>query len=322
MAHNTPEMQYEHSSNLITISRLSQQAPRILEQHSPGGDSILAMPFLKRQHHESYDLLEQLAFACLQTGDDRSALWCIDRLASRFGSSNDKVIALRGLHEEATAEDRAALEECLHKYDAILSRDPVNLPILKRRVALLRSLHRPAEAITGLIRLLDAVPTDAEAWCELADMYHSQGMSSQAVFSLEEALLIVPNAWNVHCRLGEVLYSSASLADVGNARHLLRRSIQYFCRSIELCGDYLRGLYGLFIATSLLLEKKTDCQEESSVSANSISTDTLESLNTFARNRLEEIVGRRSSDCHLWEHGQAELIAVKELLDRFSRASD
>ncbi|RAK75990.1 uncharacterized protein BO72DRAFT_478365 [Aspergillus fijiensis CBS 313.89] len=322
MAHDTPELQYEHSSNLITISRLSQQAPRILEQHSLSGDGFLVAPFLKPQYHESYDLLEQLAFACLQSGDDRSALLCIDRLASRFGSSNEKVTALRGLHEEATAEDRAALEECLHKYNAILSSDPVNLPILKRRVALLRSLSREVEAITGLIRLLDAVPTDSEAWCELADLYQSQGLSSQAVFSLEEALLIVPNAWNVHCRLGEVLYSCASSTDVGKACHLLRRCIRYFCRSIELCAEYLRGLYGLFVATSLLLEKKTDYEEESSASANSMSTDTLKSLNTFARMRLEEIVARRSSDHHLWGYGQAELIAVKELLDRYNRASD
>jgi tetratricopeptide (TPR) repeat protein len=64
-------------------------------------------------------------------------------------------------------------------------------------VALLRSLQRPADAITALIKLLDAVPTDAEAWCELSDLYQSQGLSSQAIFSLEEALLIAPNAWNV-----------------------------------------------------------------------------------------------------------------------------
>lgn len=68
---------------------------------------------------------------------------------------------------------------------------------MKRRVALLRSLHRYAAAIPALIQLLDAVPTDAEAWCELADLYQAQGLGSQAIFSLEEALLIAPNSWNV-----------------------------------------------------------------------------------------------------------------------------
>lgn len=68
---------------------------------------------------------------------------------------------------------------------------------MKRRIALLRSLNRPADSIAALIQFLDAVPTDAEAWCELADLYQSQGLGSQAIFSLEEALLIAPNAWNV-----------------------------------------------------------------------------------------------------------------------------
>lgn len=70
-------------------------------------------------------------------------------------------------------------------------------PILKRRIVLLRLMSRPAAAITSLIELLGATPTDAEAWCELADLYQSQGMGAQGIFCLEEVLLITPNAWNV-----------------------------------------------------------------------------------------------------------------------------
>ncbi|GAB1204588.1 hypothetical protein APSETT445_003244 [Aspergillus pseudonomiae] len=125
-----------------------------------------------------------------------SALLCLEQLTCRFGSSNEKVMGLRGLYEEAIAENQSDLEDSLRKYDSYLSENPLNLPILKRRVALLRSLSRPADAISGLVELLKAVPTDAEAWCELADLYQSQGLSSQAIFSLEEALLIAPNAWN------------------------------------------------------------------------------------------------------------------------------
>lgn len=68
---------------------------------------------------------------------------------------------------------------------------------MKRRVALLRSLSRPADAIAALVELLDASPTDIEAWTELADLYLTQKMIPQAVFCLEEVLLVAPNAWNV-----------------------------------------------------------------------------------------------------------------------------
>lgn len=58
-------------------------------------------------------------------------------------------------------------------------------------------MSRPVEAITALVELLDAAPTDAEAWAELSEVYQSQGLYQQAIFCLEEVLLITPNAWNV-----------------------------------------------------------------------------------------------------------------------------
>lgn len=48
-----------------------------------------------------------------------------------------------------------------------------------------------------LVQLLGFAPTDAEAWSELADLYLSQGMYSQAIYALEEVLVMTPNAWNV-----------------------------------------------------------------------------------------------------------------------------
>ena len=67
----------------------------------------------------------------------------------------------------------------------------------KRRIAILRILNRPSDAVDALTELLDSSPTDVEAWAELADLYFRQGLSHQAVFCLEEVLLVIPNAWNV-----------------------------------------------------------------------------------------------------------------------------
>ena len=58
-------------------------------------------------------------------------------------------------------------------------------------------MRQPQAAIEALVEFLETSPTDAEAWCELSDLYQAYGMSSQAIFCLEEALLVVPNAWNV-----------------------------------------------------------------------------------------------------------------------------
>lgn len=70
-------------------------------------------------------------------------------------------------------------------------------PIHKRKAALLRSMGKTSESIAALNALLDFNATDPEAWAELADMYLSQGLYQQAIFALEEVLVLMPNAWNV-----------------------------------------------------------------------------------------------------------------------------
>jgi ER membrane protein complex subunit 2 len=58
-------------------------------------------------------------------------------------------------------------------------------------------MGKTTEAIAALVWLLEFNPTDAEAWSELSDLYLSQGLYSQAIYALEEVLVLVPNAWNV-----------------------------------------------------------------------------------------------------------------------------
>jgi hypothetical protein len=69
---------------------------------------------------------EHLMLSCLRTGDEESAHLCIKRLTERFGADNQKLMALRGLFQEAVAKDDAALKQVLEEYDSILSDDPTN----------------------------------------------------------------------------------------------------------------------------------------------------------------------------------------------------
>lgn len=72
-------------------------------------------------------------------------------------------------------------------------------------------MGKTAEAVEALNQLLDYSPTDSEAWAELADMYLSQGLYSQAIYALEEVLILTPNSWNVCTRLPS---SAAPLSQV------------------------------------------------------------------------------------------------------------
>lgn len=58
-------------------------------------------------------------------------------------------------------------------------------------------------------------------------------------------------ASQMHARLAEVQYISATAGGSSNEAGVasLAESLQRFCRSIELCDDYLRGYYGLKIVS-------------------------------------------------------------------------
>lgn len=58
-------------------------------------------------------------------------------------------------------------------------------------------MGKTPEAISSLVWLLEFNPTDAEGWAELSDLYLSQGLYSQAIYALEEVIVLAPNAWNV-----------------------------------------------------------------------------------------------------------------------------
>jgi len=298
---------------------LSQQAPGLLQSQPPSSAIFPLSLFSTAETSDAWSYYENLLVACLRTGDDKSAHLCLERLNDRFGATNPRVMGLRGLFQEAVAEDEAALDKILDEYDKILEETPMNMPIQKRRVALLRSMSRSNDAIGALVDLLEATPTDAEAWCELAELYQSQGMGSQARFSLEEALLIAPNAWNLHARLGEVDFMSAlSNPDATEeSQKLLVEAVRRFCRSVELCEDYVRGYYGLVLATDRLLQRSTSSKGGHKASGESaMSPEIIEELNNMARTKLAKIVKSRASVGQSKGEVQGELIAAKELLDR------
>lgn len=107
--------------------------------------------------------------------------------------------------------------------------------VWKRRIALLRSITRPTEAINQLTLLLDTFANDAEGWAELADLYISQDMLSQAAFCLEELILLQPFSHHVHAQYAEVLWVQGKEAT----------ALKHWSRSVELCGDFLRGWFGV-----------------------------------------------------------------------------
>ncbi|MCJ1368555.1 hypothetical protein MMC16_007699 [Acarospora aff. strigata] len=251
---------------------------------------------------------------------------CLERLTDRFGASNERLMSLRGLYREAVAEDDSALTDILKDYEDVLKEALANTPIAKRRITLLRTMSRPQDAVAAIVTLLDTSPTDAEAWFELSDLYSSLGLYSQAIYSLEEVLLITPNAWNVHTRLGEILFLSASVATSANAgtpEVVLVDAMRRFCRSIELCDSHLRGYYGLQLTTDRLLRSVSYTSSTAPSAASDVSGETnlpsrtkVQKLHELATSKLADIVTHFSAGDANWQgYEQSEIIAARQLLD-------
>ncbi|CAK7566068.1 MAG: Inositol phosphatase SIW14 [Sporothrix epigloea] len=303
---------------------LSQSAPAVLRSlpNSVGKSALqtVASPIESPEVWISY---ENLLISCLCTGDLESAQECIRRLVDRFGNNNDRVMALQGLVREAEAEDDPkSLEAVLKSYDEILAKDSTNVPIHKRRIALLRSTNKISEAVAGLVALLDFSPTDAEAWAELADVYLEQGLYAQAVYALEEVLVLTPNAWNMHAHLGEVQLMAASTGSGGSdaaTQRYAAEALKRFCRSIELCDDYLRGFYGLKLATTFILKNASKWSKQNKTSSTEDfilpDTETVQRLAQLATEKLSEIVRRNTAKEPHWSgYDEAEIAAARELL--------
>jgi hypothetical protein len=106
---------------------VSQQAPTILKD-TPATIKPYTLNSLwnAAETPELWATYENLMLSCLRTGDEDSARECLQRLTERFGTSNERVLALIGLYDEATAKTEAELQDVLKSYAGILKNDPTN----------------------------------------------------------------------------------------------------------------------------------------------------------------------------------------------------
>lgn len=51
---------------------------------------------------------------------------CLEKLIQRFGATNERVMGLRGLYQEAVADGVDALEKILQEYSEVLEGDSAN----------------------------------------------------------------------------------------------------------------------------------------------------------------------------------------------------
>lgn len=113
-------------SNPQKALQLSQSAVSILSNTTTAPAKYPWTLLEKPETLTTWTECERLFVACLTTGDDKSAHFCLERLSSRFGPSDPRVMGLRGMYQESSATSPAELERVLQAYEKILKADAMN----------------------------------------------------------------------------------------------------------------------------------------------------------------------------------------------------
>ena len=157
------------------------------------------------------------------------------------------------------------------------------------------------------------------------------------LLSPAEVVKLINDIEQIHARLGEILYISTTCSNENADSKTLAEAMRRFCRSVELCDDYLRGYYGLKLVLSSLLphvkDKTKDVTQttdrllsafpnDSTSTEQMVSTDNGElpmpsttivrKLNERATSKLAEI----TRDTTGKGPNHAEVVAAKALLDK------
>ncbi|PWN97418.1 TPR-like protein [Tilletiopsis washingtonensis] len=242
------------SAAIEFLAQQRRRPERLSLQTVQAAETLLRAAQLETMGDEMWPFLEQVAIAALDCGRRELAELCTSRLNTRFPDSA-RVASLQGMLLEASQE----YEKALAFYDAELKKDEGNLIIVKRRIAVLKSMEGTTargggiqEAIKALTAYVDTYYADAEAWAELAALYSEVHMYPQAIFALEEQILLQPQSGFAVLQLAETQYTAARYEEACTS-YLRVLEMAHVEEGVRKTGPWMRAVWGLKMTTSKLL---------------------------------------------------------------------
>ena len=184
---------------------------------------------------ERYILAEQIFIAALDTCEDSVADQCLETLVRAFPGSS-RVKRLLGMKLEAEQK----YSEALKIYEDLLTENPLNLLVMKRKVCVYRDSGNDKKAIETLNDILKIFASDISSWQELAEIYLLLKDFRAAAFCYEELVLLDPqNPFN-HSRLGDIYYTIGGAEGAFRARKHYTFSLNLLCPKLN--PQALKGL--------------------------------------------------------------------------------
>jgi len=202
---------------------------------------------------ELWDIYEQVFIAALDAHDTSLANDLINKIIKQFGQKSIRIRRLVGMQLEAQGKWKKAED----LYNSILEEDPANVMAMKRQICIRKAMGDTVTTIKILNEYLKIFMADTDAWHELAELYVSQQMYSNAAFCYEELILAFPQNYHFFSKYAEILYTTG-----GYENYKLSR--KNFAYSFELnptpCN--LRALFGICMAAIAVASTKQGKQDK------------------------------------------------------------
>jgi tetratricopeptide (TPR) repeat protein len=248
-------LQRKDHINVLRYVRAHQlREPLIVVEH---GKALLGPEFKRKLGDENARLaaLEQIALSALDLQQHEVAAMCLDRLKAAIGKEAVRFRVLLGRCLEAAGDTKGAMSI----YDDLLSTNPANLAVLKRKYCL---AEKPVERMAALNHYLQQNMADSAAWFEMANLRLTMGDFVGASFALEEVVLGCPIDAPIHIQLAEVY---ATIGGIDN----LQLARKHMAQALELDGTNKRAMFGLLSVSNSYLVAVSNASKKQAVDEHS-----------------------------------------------------
>lgn len=227
------------SEYLSLVRKHKLRRPELVTRH--GADLLNSAASRVRLGNDLWTVYEQVAIAAMDCHNLDLAKECVGALMKRFPRSLH-VGRLEGMWLEA----RGWWEQADRVYSNLLEEHPAEVPIHKRKIAMLVGKGELPAAVEALNSYLEKFMVDYDAWRQLAEIYMKLQMYKQAAFCYEELLLSSPVNPIYNLTYAELLYTMGGLENLKIAR-------KYFASAVEYSGGKnIRALFGVCMCSSAL----------------------------------------------------------------------
>ena len=199
--------------------------------------SFISLP-LATVHKNIWSVYEDVCFAAMDAHLPDVRNWCLQQLEAKYPRSM-RALRLRGQVYESAEQ----WNDALAMYKQVLAKDPADMFVWRRHIAVLRASQQLEKALQELQNFCARFPEDLESVEELYLMCTHAGDHTAAQHAAETLVLTRPEDARYSVLLANSLYAQAMYVE---ARH-------YYAQALELRRTDRRAAMGILAVRFILI---------------------------------------------------------------------